>query len=57
MFKKICERVFGNLKTSIAGVSVAIATFVALFGYEIDPKLVSYGLSGFVALFGLIVRN
>jgi ATP-dependent protease ClpP protease subunit len=51
------KRIRNNLKTSVAGVAASIASVVAVFGYEVDPKMISAILSGVVLVLGLFSKD
>ena len=51
------ERILENLKTSLAGVSAAIITIVAVFGYDVSPEIVNACLTVAILALGLLAKD
>jgi len=51
------DTILNNLKTSIAGTASAIAAIIALFGFDVDPMIISSLLAVIVAVLGLLAKD
>lgn len=51
------ERIIENLKTTMAGVTTAIVTIIAVFGFEADPNIVTACLTVVVVILGMFAKD